>query len=137
MKIMLEHGALMPTRAHDTDAGFDLYAREGNVIPGRGLVVVNTGVHLEIPAGYFGLVSGRSGLNFVHNIICPQGTIDSGYTGAIMVKLYNMTDMPKTIKKGERIAQIIFLKHETPEFECVEQLGDSDRGADGFGSSGR
>lgn len=137
MKIMLEHGAYMPTKAHQTDAGYDLYAAQGKYIAPKSSGVIDTGVHIEIPAGYFGLVAGRSGLNFKEGLIVPQGTIDSGYIGSINVKLYNMTGDSKTINRGERIAQIIFLKCESPEFEQVDSLEETERGKDGFGSTGK
>ena len=88
MKIVLDKGAKMPTRAYPWDAGLDLYAMEGWCIPGDCGVVFNTGVHLDIPNGYVGLVKSRSGL-MVNQNITTDGTIDSGYTGAIKVKLFN------------------------------------------------
>lgn len=136
MKIKLDAGALMPARAHDTDAGYDLHAIQSVYINGGGSAAVDTGVHVEIPVGWFGLVAGRSGLNFKNNIIVPQGTIDSGYAGSIKVKLYNMGGQPFMIHRGDRIAQIIFLRHESPELEPVDALSDTERGSGGFGSTG-
>ena len=92
--------------------------------------------HMQIPAGMFGLVAGRSGLNFKHGVIVPQGTIDSGYMGSIKVKLYNLSGQPFMIHRGDRIAQIIFLRHESPELETVDTLSDTERGSGGFGSTG-
>ena len=137
MRVMLDHNATMPTKAHETDAGYDLYAAHSKFIMQRSSAVIDTGVHIEIPAGYYGLVAGRSGLNFNESVICPQGTIDSGYTGSIKVKLYNMTNDSKMIQKGDRIAQIIFMKCESPEFEQVDSLGETERGKGGFGSTGK
>lgn len=136
ISIKLDAGALMPTRAHETDAGYDLYALDDAYIRSGSSAVINTGVHMQIPAGMYGLVAGRSGLNFNAGIICPQGTIDSGYTGAIKVKLYNVSGDTLILRKGDRIAQIIFQLHESPEFECVPYLDDTERGNGGFGSSG-
>ena len=136
MKIMLDDGAIMPTKAHKTDAGYDLYANERTHLYGHGCCIVDTGVHIAIPEGFYGLVAGRSGLNFKEDIICPQGTIDSGYTGSIKVKLYNMGLAAKTIQKGDRIAQIIFMRCESPVFERTESMDETDRGSGGFGSSG-
>lgn len=136
MKVKLDYNATMPTKAHETDAGYDLYASHSKYIMQRSSAVIDTGVHIEIPAGYYGLVAGRSGMNFNESIICPQGTIDSGYTGCIKVKLYNMTADSKMIQKGDRIAQIIFMKCEAPELEKVDALEETDRGEAGFGSTG-
>ena len=136
MKVMLDHGAKMPTKAHKTDAGYDVYAAQSKYIAARGSAEVDIGVHIEIPSGYFGLIAGRSGMNFKQSIICPQGTIDSGYTGSIKVKLYNMSAESKMIEKGDRIAQIIFIKCSSPKLEQVDRLDDSERGESGFGSTG-
>lgn len=137
MKIVLDKGAQMPTKAHDSDAGYDLYASHSKYIMARGSAVIDTGVHVQIPKGFYGMVVGRSGLNFKESIICPQGTIDAGYTGSIKVKLYNLQQESRMIMKGDRIAQIIFMRCHSPEFELVEELDESDRGEGGFGSSGK
>ncbi len=137
MKIVLDSGAQMPTKAHETDAGYDLYALHNAYIRAHAGITVETGVHIEIPAGMYGLVAGRSGLNFQHGVICPQGTIDCGFTGAIRVRLYNLSNDAVEIAKGDRIAQIIFHKHESPVFEVVDNLESTERGSSGFGSSGK
>lgn len=137
MKIVLDKDAQMPTKAHKADAGYDLYAAHSKYIMARGSAEIDTGVHIQIPQGFYGIVVGRSGLNFKESIICPQGTIDSGYTGSIKVKLYNMQQESRMIMKGDRIAQIIFMRCHSPEFELVEELDGSDRGEGGFGSSGK
>lgn len=137
MKIMIDSGAQMPTRAHETDAGYDLYAAHSAYIRAHGSAAIDTGVHIEIPAGMYGLVAGRSGLNFKLGVICPQGTIDSGFCGAIRVKLYNLTNDAVEIAKGDRIAQIIFHRHESPSFEVVDSFESTERGDSGFGDSGK
>ena len=137
MNVKLDAGAQMPVKAHETDAGYDLFALQSVYINGNGgSAAVDTGVHIEIPAGWFGLVAGRSGLNFKNGVIVPQGTIDSGYMGSIKVKLYNLSGQPFMIHRGDRIAQIIFLRHESPELETVDTLSDTERGSGGFGSTG-
>lgn len=137
MNVKLDAGAQMPARAHETDAGYDLFALQSVYINGNGgSAAVDTGVHIEIPAGWFGLVAGRSGLNFKSGVIVPQGTIDSGYMGSIKVKLYNLSGQPFMIHRGDRIAQIIFLRHESPFLESVDTLSDTERGSGGFGSTG-
>ena len=137
MNVKLDAGAQMPARAHETDAGYDLFAMQSVYINGNGgSAAVDTGVHIDIPAGWFGLVTSRSGLNFKYGVIVPQGTIDSGYSGSVKVKLYNLSGQPFMIHRGDRIAQIIFLRHESPELETVDTLSDTERGSGGFGSTG-
>lgn len=135
MKVMLDPGAKMPTRAHSTDAGLDLYSREcGTIFPGMSCKF-NTGVHVAIPAGYVGFLKSKSGLNVNHNIT-SEGVIDSGYTGSIMVKLYNHGRNPVLIEQGQKISQLVILPIITPDLELVDSLEDTERGAGGFGSTG-
>ena len=135
MKVMLDPGAIMPTRAHETDAGIDLYARESTTIRPCGSAIFDTGVHVEIPVGYVGMVKSKSGLNVKHNLT-SEGVIDSGYTGSIVVKLYNHNGSHEIIKKGQKISQLVLLPIITPELELVDELEDTDRGNGGFGSTG-
>lgn len=136
MKIMLDKGAIMPTRAHPYDAGMDLYSMEEKFVPGECGAAFNTGVHLEIPKGFVGLVKSRSGL-MVKQHITTDGTIDSGYTGAIKVKLFNHSLMSHRVKKGDKIAQLVIVPCLLPELELVDSLEETDRGDGGFGSTGR
>ena len=141
IKVMLDAGAVMPTRAHEWDAGLDLYAMEDITIVahrfgGQG-VVVDTGVHIEIPEGSVGFVHGRSGLNIMYGVVCPTGTIDCGYTGSIKVKLYNFGGADYNVNKGDRIAQLVIQPVKIWGPVRVESLGTTERGADGFGSSGK
>lgn len=137
MNIKLDNGAYIPTRAHKTDAGYDLYSTDNyDLKPGERIALL-VGVHFQIPNGYCGLVVNRSGLNFNKGVtLHGNGLIDSGYRGAVQVKLYNDGDTVCEIRKGERIAQIIFIKVFTPDLVEVDELDESDRGNDGFGSSG-
>lgn len=139
MRIALDNGAFKPTKAHEADGGYDLYApADATVYNVRG-TIINTGVHIEIPAGYVGLIKSRSGLNIRQNIIC-EGVIDSGYTGSIVVKLRLMTDLQHEwvrINRGDRIAQLVIVPCFSDELEVVDELEDTDRGNNGFGSSGR
>lgn len=136
MKVTLDKNAFMPTSAHAQDAGYDLYAPETVVIPPHSYATVDVGVHMEIPTGYVGFIKSKSGLNVKYNILC-EGVIDSGYTGSIVVKAYNHGNAEKTIKRGEKITQIVFLPIFKPELELVNTLEKTDRGDNGFGSSGR
>lgn len=151
MKIMLDEGAKMPTRAHETDAGLDLYATDDFIVSGStasnavvgwdssvivGRATHNTGVHIEIPKGYVGMVKSKSGLNVKHGLTA-EGVIDCGYTGSIVVKLYNHTGSAYKFKKGDKIAQLVIMPIITPELELVSSLEDTERGNGGFGSTGR
>ena len=135
MKITLDPGALMPTRAHAADAGLDLYAPRDAHIPARGGAVVDTGVHVAIPEGYVGMLKSKSGLNVKKNIL-GEGVIDAGYTGPIVVKLYNQGDEDVTVGAGMKLIQLVILPILTPELELVDSLEDTARGDGGFGSTG-
>lgn len=136
MKIKLDEGAFMPERAHRTDAGADLKSPKRATVRPYDSCVIDTGVHVEIPEGYVGMLKSRSGLNIKNGII-GEGTIDAGYTGSIKVKLYNMSETDKTIKKGDKIIQLVIMPVVTPEFELVDELEETERGDKGIGSSGR
>jgi dUTP pyrophosphatase len=136
MKIMLDPGAILPTRAHPQDAGLDLYSREEQIIlPGES-AVFDTGVHIELPPGTFGQLLSKSGLNVYYNVVSCGGTIDEGYTGSINVKLYNLGQKPYMIRKGQKICQLVIIPCVKPELEVVDSLNETDRGNNGFGSSG-
>lgn len=136
IKIKLDDGAIMPTRAHETDAGLDLYSRENKWLNMRGSAIFDTGVHVQIPAGYVGFLKSKSGLNVKHGLT-SEGVIDSGYTGSIRVKLYNNSDTPYVINKGDKISQLVILPIETPLLQLVDVFESTERGDNGFGSSGR
>lgn len=135
MKIKLDPGAYMPTRAHETDAGLDLYAMHDHEVPAYGSAEFNTGVHIEIPEGYVGDVKSKSGLMMKHNIT-TDGTVDCGYTGSIRVKLFNHSPLRLDVKAGQKIAQLVIKKIITPELELVDELDATERGNGGFGSTG-
>ena len=137
MKVMLDSpDAILPTRAHDQDAGLDLYSREEQIIlPGES-AVFDTGVHIAFPVGTFGQLFSKSGLHINYDITCAGGTLDEGYTGSIRVKLYNMGHKPYMIRKGQKIVQLVIMPCEKPKLEVVDSLTETDRGNNGFGSSG-
>lgn len=141
LKVVLEKGARMPTRAHKADAGLDLYSKRGYgrfavEIPPRGSATLNTGVHIEIPEGYVGMVKAKSGMNIKGGITCT-GVIDAGYTGSIHVRLQNNSlDQAYTVNPGDKIAQLVILPIITPDLIQVGQLSKTDRGDNGFGSTG-
>lgn len=136
MKIVLDNGALKPCKAHPEDAGFDLMARAGRIVPAHGSAIFDTGVHIEIPSGYVGFLKSKSGLNVKHGIT-SEGVIDAGYTGSICVKLYNNSRIAYLVDKGDKISQLIILPIYNSELEVVDSLDETARGNNGFGSSGR
>ena len=136
LKIMLDAGAKMPTRAHEADAGLDIYAATDGVVPSGGSCTFYTGVHAEMPSGYVGRLKSKIGLNCKHGLV-SEGVIDAGYTGSIVVKLYNHSGNDYAIKAGEKISQLVILPIITPELELVDSLEDTERGNDGFGSTGK
>ena len=133
---MLDPGAKMPTRAHATDAGLDIYAMDTQVVPAKDSVIFDTGVHMELPDGTVGFLKSKSGLN-VNYGITSEGVIDVGYTGSIKVKLYNHSGRDYTVKAGDKISQLVILPILTPYLELVDKLEDTERGDGGFGSTGR
>jgi dUTP pyrophosphatase len=98
--------------------------------------VFGTGVHVELPAGTYGRLESKSGLNINYDIVCLGGTIDEGYTGSIKVKLYNLGQKPYMIRKGQKIVQMVIVHCERPELEIVDRLEETERGEKGFGSTG-
>ena len=136
MKVVLDKGAYMPTRAHEADAGLDLYAKEGCVVPAKESASFDTGVHIELPPNTVGFLKSKSGLNVKHGIL-NEGVVDVGYTGSIVVKLYNHGDRDYIVNKGDKISQLVILPILTPELELVDSLEETERGDNGFGSSGR
>ena len=152
MKIMLDPGAKMPTRAHPYDAGLDLYAPFDVKIPSSrvlgyavienaemvevGSATIDTLVHAEIPEGCCGLIKSKSGLNVKHGLTA-DGVIDAHYTGSIAVKLYNHTGEEYRIKAGDKIAQLVIVPCVLLPLELVDSLEETDRGDKGFGSTGR
>jgi dUTP pyrophosphatase len=136
MKVKLSENAIMPTRAHPWDAGLDLYARNNRTIDGYGRATFDTGVHIEIPEGCVGLIKSKSGLMVNHNLTA-DGTIDAHYTGSIRVKLFNHWAIPYEVKAGDKIAQLVIVPCLLPDLELVDELEETDRGACGFGSTGK
>lgn len=164
IKIMLDgEKSVMPTRAHKADAGLDLYTPCDVTVPSLWDVIISvvrrafglrlpteldqeyfgfpsaeidTGVHIQIPFGFFGDMRSKSGLLFSKCII-TDGTIDSGYTGSIKVKIINLGIRPCVFKAGDKIAQLVISRCEMPELFLVDEFEKTERGDNGFGSSGR
>ncbi len=139
---LLNEGARIPTKAHEGDAGYDLYASEDTILYKS--AVVSTGVAVSIPRGYYGRVASRSGLSFKENVEVGAGVVDSNFTSEILVHLYRhgpYIDLDSfyqlDIKKGDRIAQLIITPYASPEILVVGALDETERGEKGFGSSGK
>lgn len=136
MKIYLDQGAKMPTLAHQTDGGFDLYARDTQIVCAKESATFDTGVHIELPPNTVGFLKSKSGLNVNHDII-GEGVIDEGYTGSIKVKLYNLGGYDYKIEEGNKIIQLVILPVKKPDLELVDELWNGERGNNGFGSTGK
>lgn len=159
VKIQLEDGAKIPTKAHKTDGGWDLYANEDVIIYTGKRYAVNTGIHIGIPEGWCAIVYGRGGVSAKEGMDILAGVIDYGYTGPVKVCLDNTNPVVLgtesdgedgsnisyildrrsnhfKVNKGDRIAQMVF--HEVPDISFVEEeLEESERGEKGWGSSGK
>lgn len=124
--------------AHMDDAGADLCSCEEATIYPMGRILVNTGLRMRIPEGYTGMVCPRSGLALKHGltVLNAPGIVDAGYRGEVGVILYNASNMPFQIHEGDRIAQMVFVRAEHATFHKTMRLDESDRGVDGFGSTG-
>lgn len=136
INIMLDEGAKAPTRAHEADAGLDIYAIESGLVPAWTYRAFRTGLHVQIPQGYVGILFSKSGLNVNHGIT-STGVIDSGYTGEIIVNLHNNNSYHHYVKPGDKISQLVILPIATPTVEVVDSFEQTDRGDNGFGSTGR
>jgi dUTP pyrophosphatase len=134
---LLHPDAIPPARVRRGDAGYDLRAIERVVIPQEGTRLIGTGIAIALPDGVAGLVTPRSGLAIHHGLtmLNAPGLIDPNYRGEIKVPLYN-TGERYTVEIGDRIAQLLLVPFWAPVLQVVEELGTTERGADGFGSSG-
>lgn len=137
MNIYVEKGAYVPEREHKTDAGLDIKSIETKLIKAHRGALFHTGLHVELPHGTAGLLVSRSGLNVKHGIT-STGLIDEGYTGEIMVKLYNNSDTDYLVLAGDKISQLVVIPVLYVGINLTESLdGNTERGDKGFGSSGR
>jgi dUTP pyrophosphatase len=133
----LDRDVVLPCYAHPGDAGMDLYCSEDFVLNPGESAKIKSGVALEIPDGYVGLVWDRSGLSINSSLKTLGGVIDSGYRGEVMVGMINLGKEKYIFKKGDKIAQVLIQKIERVQISEVSELGDSSRGEDGFGSTGK
>lgn len=133
--VQLDDGAYMPVRAHGTDAGADLRTPIDFTLFGHSSFSVDTGVHIELPHGYYGRIASKSGLNVKFDII-SEGVIDEGYTGSIVVRMHNLSKNPHTFAKGDKVSQLIIEPVPYFTFEQVDRVEGGERGDGGFGSTG-
>ena len=137
MNIYVEKGAYVPERAHKTDAGLDVRSYENRLVKARGRALLHTGLHVQLPHGTAGLLVSKSGLNVNHGIT-STGLIDEGYTGEILVKLYNNSDEHYQVHAGDKISQLVVIPVLYEDIHIMDSLDENtERGAQGFGSSGK
>ena len=137
LQVYLDEGAYPPIRAHRTDAGLDIRAKEKQVIPAKDSAVFHSGIHVRLPKGTAGILISKSGLN-VKRDITSTGLIDETYSGEIVIKLYNHGGYDYIVNEGDKISQLVILPVMTPEIDIVPELWEeTERGSDGFGSTGR
>lgn len=135
MRVSLDDDAILPERAHDIDAGLDLFTPIDFVVPAHGFAFVDTGVHIELPQGTDGHIRSKSGLNRNFGITA-DGTIDEGYTGSIGVTLHNSGDQDYEFKCGNKVAQLVVEEIRRPKLILVSMINGGDRGDNGYGSTG-
>lgn len=133
----LNDRGILPWRAHAFDAGYDLCSAEEALVPPGGRVLVGTGLAVAVPFGTYGRIAPRSGIAVKHGITTGAGVVDGQYRGEVKVLLFNHGDKAFRITPGDRIAQLILEKIETPLVEEVDRLDATERGVGGFGSTGQ
>ena len=135
---LLDPRAVVPTRGSAEAAGADLRTLDALTVPAHKTVQAHTGIAIELPVGYAAFVYARSGMALKKGIAPANkvGVVDSDYRGEVMVSLHNHTDADVQIEAGERIAQLVIAPVVLPDFVVCDSLGDTDRGAGGFGSTG-
>ncbi|KZT27007.1 dUTP diphosphatase [Neolentinus lepideus HHB14362 ss-1] len=132
----LSEKAKLPTRGSALAAGYDLYSAEKKTVPARGKALVDTQISIAVPAGTYGRVAPRSGLASKFMIDTGAGVVDADYRGVVFVLLFNHSDRDFEVQEGDRIAQLIIEKIQTPDVLEVEDLDETLRGTGGFGSTG-
>lgn len=136
VRVWMDDGAYQPTKGFASDAGYDLYSQDDETLYVNDSIEFDTGVHMQIPYGYAGIIIGRSGLNVKHGIHV-HGLVDANYLGSIRVRLYNHGDEVYKVRAGDRIAQIMFVLLPPTELVLWDKCRSGDRGASGHGSTGR
>lgn len=133
----VREGARFPSQPYEGDAGYDLFAVEEACVPAHGRVTIPTGLAIELPEGYAGLIWDKSGLATKGGLTVLGGVIDAGYRGEVLVCLANTSAEQHVFTAGDKVAQLLVQKVELPTIVEVDELAASDRGERGFGSSGK
>ena len=128
--------AVLPRYVHPHDAGLDLYSAETTTILPQERKLISTGIALAIPAGYVGLIWYKSGIATKHGLKTMAGVIDAGYRGEVKILLHNLSQQSYTVEAGSKIAQMLIQPVEQKQIVEVEELDETERGEQGFGSSG-
>lgn len=136
IKTKLSLMACLPERAHDTDAGADIRTPEGFTLKAHDSEIVATGVHVQLPPNTVGMLKSKSGLNIKYGIV-SEGVIDEGFSGEIMVKLYNLSDQDHRFERGDKITQLVVMPVHYVTYELVDEIQGGARGSAGYGSTGR
>ena len=132
----LDPQALLPQRAHPTDAGADLFALQRTVLPPHAITQVHTGIAIELPTDTAGIIWGKSSVES-KGIKAMAGLIDASYRGELIVCLYNLNEKEFVFEAGQKVAQLVVLPTLFPSFTQVEELSNTARGQGGFGSTGK
>ena len=132
----LNENAILPTRGTPHSAGLDLYASHQAVIPAKGQAVVHTDISVAVPEGHYGRVAPRSGLALNHGLDIGGGVIDCDYRGEICLIMFNFSDKDYSVNYGDRLAQLVIEKISMMDVVEVESLDNTERGSQGFGSTG-
>lgn len=136
MFVKLDPGAFLPERAHPTDAGLDIRAMEDGIVRAKDAATFRTGVHVELPESTMGDIRPKSGLMFTHGIL-TFGTVDEGYDGEVMIRLFNLSNEDYHVHRGDKIAQLVVSWVMYEDVRQVDEIKGGERGASGFGSTGR
>lgn len=136
MKIKLDKYAFMPVREHITDAGLDIRAIDDGIVRAKQSLLFHTGVHVQLPKGTAGLFVSKSGLMVKHEIT-STGLVDEGYSGEVLIKLFNHGDKDYEVKRGDKIAQLVVMPVMYEPVEIVNSINGGLRGEAGFGSTGK
>lgn len=136
LKVKIEPGCFAPTRAHDTDAGYDLKTPICVKVEPHSSAIIDTGVHVMLPPGKCAVVISKSGLCMSFDLT-STGLVDEGFTGTIRIKVFNHGDRPYTFSRGEKISQFYITNYYAEEIVLVDEFPDTERGESGFGSTGK
>lgn len=128
--------AQCPSRAHDTDAGLDLYAMHGGLVRAHQAATFHTGVHVQLPTGTAGILMPKSGM-MTHHDLLTFGIVDEGYTGEILVHIFNCGGDDYNVRAGDKISQMLIVPVLYEPVEVVDEIQGGDRAGNGFGSTGR